>query len=317
MSTDNPHNNCLTIGNPLPSTILKPVTIGCVALEKLANQIHFVVRGVTSKGVFLEIDNHWIVYLSSEKYKGPLNINLPGQSDRFAKLLSVNTHGLITNEQTLQFPQMVSILTKGVQVWSAKKTKQLNMAMRYLDMENQLLVQVRKEISNKNDLFVSILALLGKDPRPISTISDPEIFNQTTSICTAFKDKNLRLFEQAVDFFIGRGAGLTPSGDDFLLGLVYSLYRFDILYPFRLDTLKDSITQAANKTTLISANLIRCAAQGEVDERLLNAFDYLITNRYPPPEVVSGIMDWGSSSGVDALAGMSLGYYLFLTNPNH
>lgn len=35
-----------------------------------------------------------------------------------------------------------------------------------------------------------------------------------------------------------------------------------------------------------------------------------MTNQHPGQDVVSGLLGWGNSSGIDALAGMALGHQL-------
>ncbi|MBM3146084.1 MAG: DUF2877 domain-containing protein, partial [Chloroflexi bacterium] len=67
----------------------------------------------------------------------------------------------------------------------------------------------------------------------------------------------------------------------------------------------EQVIQAAYaKTTTLSANLIECAAQGLADERLIAALDYLMAGLGDEREMIHGLLDWGSSSGVDALVGM-------------
>ena len=58
--------------------------------------------------------------------------------------------------------------------------------------------------------------------------------------------------------------------------------------------------------TTISANLIECAIDGQGDERLIAAGDSIIVGSTAIDECVAGLLDWGSSSGIDALIGMAL-----------
>lgn len=57
----------------------------------------------------------------------------------------------------------------------------------------------------------------------------------------------------------GRGTGLTPSGDDVLMGVLYALW---VWYPNR-DWMAPIMETAAPRTTTLSANFIRAAANGE------------------------------------------------------
>ena len=102
---------------------------------------------------------------------------------------------------------------------------------------------------------------------------------------------------------LGRGSGLTPSGDDCVLGLLLMLNRW------QLDSDWHNLNQAVintayHKTTTISANLIECATAGQADERLLNVVDGIAVSSTSIDDCVECVLSWGNSSGIDALVGM-------------
>jgi hypothetical protein len=66
------------------------------------------------------------------------------------------------------------------------------------------------------------------------------------------------------------------------------------------------IDVAYQRTTTLSANLIECAAQGEADERLISVVDGIMTGEPSVADCAKYILDWGSSSGIDALVGMAI-----------
>jgi hypothetical protein len=71
--------------------------------------------------------------------------------------------------------------------------------------------------------------------------------------------------------------------------------------------LNRAVIEAAYRvTTTISANLIECAADGQGDERLVTVADGIVTGRPAIEECVECVLEWGSSSGLDALAGMAI-----------
>jgi hypothetical protein len=106
---------------------------------------------------------------------------------------------------------------------------------------------------------------------------------------------------------LGAGAGLTPSGDDFVTGLLLALNRWkDVLDRDDLDRVNQSVVETAyQKTTTISANLIELASLGEGDERILKAIDWIMGGNTDKSSIVDDLLDWGSSSGVDMLVGFS------------
>jgi hypothetical protein len=107
---------------------------------------------------------------------------------------------------------------------------------------------------------------------------------------------------------LGAGAGLTPSGDDFVTGLLLALNRWkDVLWDRDdLDRVNQSVVEAAyQKTTTLSANLIELASLGEGDERILKAIDWIMCGNTDESSIVDDLLDWGSSSGVDMLVGFT------------
>ena len=114
---------------------------------------------------------------------------------------------------------------------------------------------------------------------------------------------------RAVPSFLGAGSGLTPSGDDFLTGLLLAMNRWEaVLWP--ADNLGETnhlvVESAYRKTTRLSANLIELATLGQGDERLIDMVDQLMSDAPFEPATVLDLLDWGSSSGMDAFVGMAV-----------
>lgn len=104
---------------------------------------------------------------------------------------------------------------------------------------------------------------------------------------------------------IGLGPGLTPSGDDLLVGLTAALTAMGDPGARRLAGAW--ATEAVTRTTEVAAAFHRCAATGEYSERLHLLLDAILVG---PPEEIAGAVavaaDWGATSGIDTLAGVVL-----------
>jgi len=104
--------------------------------------------------------------------------------------------------------------------------------------------------------------------------------------------------------FIGLGIGLTPSGDDFLLGLISTLRCFgsatdlgeEIVEQLHADDIK-------NKTTKISYYMLKNAMNGQINGAL---FQYL-TEQKRDRQTLEKIIKIGSTSGTDMLVGICFG----------
>jgi len=121
----------------------------------------------------------------------------------------------------------------------------------------------------------------------------------TTSIVAADVSKACT-FAQKMS---GLGSGLTPEGDDFIVGAVLAAW---IIHPLDIaGALAHEITHvAAPLTTSLSAAWIKSAGRGEAGElwhELLSAF--LSDDKMAVEEAVEKISGVGHTSGADALAG--------------
>ena len=101
----------------------------------------------------------------------------------------------------------------------------------------------------------------------------------------------------------GLGVGLTPSGDDFMMGAIYATWI--IHPPETAGVLADAIANtAASLTTSLSAAWLRAARMGEAGilwHEFLDAF--LFHDPVRIQETLKNILAVGETSGVDALSG--------------
>ena len=106
----------------------------------------------------------------------------------------------------------------------------------------------------------------------------------------------------------GLGIGLTPAGDDFLVGALAALWIHQ-----RTEHLALIAQHATERTTLLSAAFLRAATQGRFVEpwhlllEALHAGDAVGVT-----QAIEGVAQIGASSGRDALAGFSEVYALFV-----
>jgi hypothetical protein len=104
----------------------------------------------------------------------------------------------------------------------------------------------------------------------------------------------------------GLGSGLTPAGDDFLMGVMHALWA--LLPSQTANHVANEISGAsAPRTTSLSAAWLRAAARGEAGERWHDLFDAISNGEGDKVlSAASRILPTGHSSGADALGGFSL-----------
>lgn len=116
---------------------------------------------------------------------------------------------------------------------------------------------------------------------------------------------------QAARRLIGLGLGLTPSGDDFLLGFVAA--RTAQSAEDEVRSLRIQLAHHAMKATpLVSATYLRHGLQGRFSSHLKQLLDLLHSPRCSPEATrlaIDQVIRVGSTSGRDALMGLLMGLY--------
>jgi len=113
---------------------------------------------------------------------------------------------------------------------------------------------------------------------------------------------------------IGLGNGLTPSGDDFLLGLlsIFTLTENNFILSLEINkSLKKLIKNNLQKTTFLSKEFLSYAIRNEYSEIFHEFYTSLKDgNRDEIRSTVIKFIGIGSSSGMDTLAGITLGMHI-------
>ncbi|GDX08021.1 DUF2877 domain-containing protein [Buttiauxella sp. A111] len=115
-------------------------------------------------------------------------------------------------------------------------------------------------------------------------------------------------FESQVAQLIGFGRGLTPDGDDYLLGYLAALWPWKLNVGLRehQQRLHQAISINLPRTTDISRHYLNRALEGHYSQPVCELLEK-ITTRTPTADVIAAtehVMQFGASSGVDCLAGI-------------
>ncbi len=109
---------------------------------------------------------------------------------------------------------------------------------------------------------------------------------------------------------IGLGDGLTPSGDDFLSGLLVVLYYFGCYLNFKgliEEEVRKLLENAEVKTNIISAAFLHLAGEGEAFFLLREIVKDLIGRKGFGMENIRALIDYGDTSGASILSGVIFG----------
>jgi hypothetical protein len=288
--------------------LIETTSIGSIALEKLSKDQDARVSGRTSKGIFIQTPAKWLVFLSFEKFKGPLTITLD-KLDPILQLVSGGDPVRIAS-QSIFLPSLdTRIPIADSAVWQPPPPPAPRLAG---SESHEKLVDFAKEIMSKKngaglgDLIPPLLGLPNTRP-PLETINQIDwAYIQQLQNC--IRNREAAPLARLLSTILGSGPGLTPSADDFIVGLLLALNRWQFpLWPAgSLTDLNHQIVDAAyEKTTTLSANLIECAALKLADERLINALDWIVTGVAREPQIIAHLLGWGNSSGAYTFTGMA------------
>jgi hypothetical protein len=287
---------------------IEALSVGYIASNVLNEERSAKVVGVTSRGMFLRSSSRWTVFISGEPYRSPLTVTVrdDGGSLRDVRIGDIVDFG---GNELIIVGADLAIRCGSEVIWrpqfpphpASTKVERLNRLALFVQevMERKMGAGLNPILS----MFMDWRDHKGSSPEA-SELLHAGIIN--AQVVLTAKEVN-SLFE-GLHNLLGMGQGLTPSGDDYIVGLLLSLNRWkDTLWPE--DGLSDLnerlVTSAFDRTTTLSANLIECATCGQSDERLINAVDYLMCGGADEVErVVGDLLYWGNSSGVAAFCGI-------------
>lgn len=144
------------------------------------------------------------------------------------------------------------------------------------------------------------LPAAGTDPRILSAAADA-----IRSSRAAYRDGDLTASADHLIRLIGLGIGLTPSGDDFLCGVLAGLTLCGTEQDPFLGILRDRIARNLNRTNTISAAFLSSAARGCFSEPVLQLSEFPAGE-----EIRRQFQAIGHSSGFDTLCGVLFGLSL-------
>lgn len=151
--------------------------------------------------------------------------------------------------------------------------------------------------ARREDIFKKL------EPFPVPNcqllVPDSLISNLFTALC----NKDILAAKTLTPKLAGLGGGLTPTGDDIILGALLAMW---IIYPFHIAKIfaEDISNAAAPLTTSLSAAWLRSAGRGEVGILWHEFFEALIDGTMMNLQLrVDRLLSVGDTSGSDALAG--------------
>lgn len=139
---------------------------------------------------------------------------------------------------------------------------------------------------------------------PLSCFAQKEPTPLAKQIAGLFNE-NQNVKQDSLNYFLGRGPGLTPSGDDFLLGWLFVEQL--VFGPTKNNQLIFEKAQSPYYTTDVSRHYLCQASKGRYSQNLLDLANFLQepTETFLLDELLERLLNYGHSSGADTLAGIA------------
>jgi hypothetical protein len=135
---------------------------------------------------------------------------------------------------------------------------------------------------------------------------------------SSFKSNEKDYIRASLLKWIGYGLGLTPSGDDFLVGILFVNKIYNILGQEFLEELKELVKEE-KYTTDISTHYYMSAFKNCYNDALIDMYQALITgDKTMVRKSIDKVLQFGHTSGRDMMAGIlgGLSYGLDGYKPN-
>lgn len=274
------------------------IGVGVEELRQIPGELQII--GDTSKGIFFRHPSKRVIFLSREKFCGPLSITL---SQPNHMILGDDARADMTSDR-IRVSQEFDIDFQSARIWNPP-----GWDASHSERIDPLVIRAIRLMSltaNKTENLLNRLPLLDGDA-DLSDSSEKPLVERFQPILNDFGKAPIEQQVSQLERVIGYGRGLTPSGDDFLCGIVLGMVRYRLASPAipGIELLRAHLLPAAyEKTTLVSANIMEFSFRGQTDERIIEGLDEILTRNPSINKLESSLMGWGNTSGLDTLAGL-------------
>jgi len=292
-------------GGALVSPAAQAIVIGNVAKRKLDSALFARVTAVFERSLYLEVKGSWICLADVNLGFGPLTVSIKSNSGRewinsfsIGRLVKLSSVGISTDNSII-------ISTKGVR--SCQPPKEPSWTKKSLMYG----LSVLENVAYSKVPAEGLGRFLFKCPDSFPASDESRAAERPIGILKNWLKKCFEVQmpitpdKEAVSTLLGLGPGLTPSGDDFLGGMLIALYVCGEksvqkqLYT-QVETLLDN-------TGPVSKAHLKAAALGEGSHSLHQVLNMLLNGNHTKLEpAIDSINQIGHTSGWDALAGVAV-----------
>ena len=252
-------------------TKLEASIAGAVAARILSRSSHARITHVFDKSFYAEVGDQLICVLAEDFLNGPINICV----NEIPRILDVGT--------------CIEISSTKAEIWEPIKFGPINADRLFENLPETY----RKDLIEAKSLLPKSLS------SPLfKTIAQPALID----LCLFLRDKKTAPVP-AIKSLLGLGPGLTPSGDDFLIGMMLVLHTVGEKDLF-LKLAKIVKNFASFQTSSISNAHLSAMTDSAQANCLLHELLFALQEKKSIKQALIRAENFGHSSGKDAIAGI-------------
>lgn len=298
---------------------VKAIFIGSTALKILKEGAIGEVHSVFERAFNILFDNILfegeLVGIARENVsKGPFNIIIDISNTNMQSLVHKGARVSVAGN-LLVVGNELTISLKGAEAWRPRRgvTKALDVeSVRHnLSLVKELAGGREEGLGQLVPHVENIISGVPFDDSKLNQVSRAAL-PHIVALMSAVKSENLEHAKQSVKNLVGLGPGLSPSADDMLAGFMAGLrwtvnsFRGDV---DRVDEINQTIVaHVAGDTTLLSQQLLKHGARGEVNEAVEGLLEAILAGGAENVKnATEKVLAMGETSGVDTVVGILLG----------
>jgi hypothetical protein len=282
-------------------SIIRAISLTSAVHDWLANSYHPRILHVFDRACNLINERKEVLSIvTPEIGNGPFNLVVEDEVS-FSEHVTIESLVSVLGEQ-ITLGGLV-IHTGNTSLWDPRPDwGEFHRHRKYILRRVQEIVQeIASSVFNFAPLRSDLLAMTSSQ-LPVTNYPSP-ILQSSNSLAASLATADLPASLLAAKQLAGLGIGLTPSGDDFLIGALHAVW---ILHPreVAIGLAQGVAESAAPLTTSLSAAWLRSAGRGGAGELWHQFFGALVSgNEIEIQKTVKDILAVGETSGADALAG--------------
>jgi hypothetical protein len=251
-------------------------TTGRTAYQACKQDARFGVHSIFDSGLNLLDEEGYVVFVTTRPECAPWAVNVPGFNPR-----AIGTDRIRVNANLLEFGEEVAIDLGAARLWHPARA---------ISLASPDVIQTALDCAAL-PTFPSGLRGCG--------VSESEL----RALCEELYCTGGSPARKAPPQLLGLGQGLTPAGDDFLVGLIGTL---------TLTGGGEIMLDPDGRTTKISEMQLRHAQRGELSQPLHALIVRLARGNARVSSLIHTLLNFGNTSGLDLLAGVRAGFEIVL-----